>query len=82
MQRGGQRVKSVFLYLNDDYEGGQTHFCVMNEKIKGSEGQAIVIHNTLEDGTLDDQSVHEAFPTSIGEKWIASLYLRESPFVY
>lgn len=80
--RGGQRVKSVLLYLNDNYEGGETHFCVMNEKIKGTEGEAIVIHNTLEDGTLDDQSVHEAFPTTEGAKWIASLYLRENPFVF
>lgn len=80
--RGGQRVKSVFLYLNDNYEGGETHFCVMNEKIKGAEGDAIVIHNTLEDGTLDDQSVHEAFPTTEGSKWIASLYLRENTFIY
>ena len=82
LMRGGQRVRSVLLYLNDDYEGGETHFCVMNEKIKGSEGEAIVIHNTLEDGTLDDQSVYEAFPTTDGGKWTASLYLRESPFVY
>ena len=82
LHRGGQRLKSVFLYLNDDYEGGETHFCVMNEKIKGSVGEAIVIYNTLEDGTLDDQSVHEAFPTLDSAKWIASLYLREKPFVY
>lgn len=80
--RGGQRVKSVLLYLNDNYEGGETHFCVMNEKVKGDEGEAIVIHNVLDDGTLDDQSVHEAFPTTLGTKWIASLYLREDPFVY
>ena len=80
--RGGQRVKSVLLYLNDNYEGGETHFCVMNEKVKGCKGEAIVIHNVLEDGTLDDQSVHEAFPTTEGTKWIASLYMREDPFVY
>ena len=80
--RGGQRVKSVLLYLNDNYEGGETHFCVMNEKIKGDEGEAIVIHNVLDDGTLDDQSVHEAFATTEGTKWIASLYMREDPFVY
>jgi len=77
IQQSGQRVKSVFVYLNQGYEGGETHFTKTGLKIKGAEGDVIVLDNMGEIGLPNEMSEHAALPVSSGEKWLATLWIRD-----
>jgi len=77
IQQSGQRVKSVFAYLNNDYRGGETHFTKAGLKIKGAEGDVIVLDNMGEVGLPNEMSEHASEPVTSGEKWLATLWIRD-----
>lgn len=72
----GQRIRTILVYLNEDYEGGETRFLHGNATFRGKKGQALVFENVNEEGAVDERSVHEGMPVKIGEKWLASKWLR------
>lgn len=80
LERSGQRPRTVLIYLNDAYEGGETNFVRANFSHKGKTGDAIVFSNVLDDGSIDEQSLHESKAVQQGVKWIASRWLRENPY--
>ncbi len=73
----GQRSHTMLTYLVDDYIGGQTHFLTPDLKYRGRSGDAIVFHNTLEDGAPDRTTKHAGLPVEQGVKWLASKWMRE-----
>jgi prolyl 4-hydroxylase len=78
--RNGQRVKTALLYLNEDYEGGETHFLTPDFKVKGAIGDVIVFSNVTADGKLDGASRHAGLAVTTGEKWLASKWFRSKNF--
>ncbi len=76
----GQRLKTALLYLNDGYAGGETHFLVPDIRFAGKTGDILVFHNVDESGALDYSARHAGRTIERGEKWIASLWLRDRPF--
>jgi prolyl 4-hydroxylase len=78
--RGGQRVKSVIFYLNDDFEGGETDFPKMGITVKPVKCKTIIWDNINEDGTLDYDSIHAGLPVTNGVKYIATIWIRENVF--
>ncbi len=74
--RGGQRVTTALLYLNEDYEGGETHFLNPDIEFKGAPGDLLVFQNALADGSADKVSRHASRPVTSGVKWIASKWFR------
>lgn len=80
MVRGGQRVKSVLFYLNDDFEGGETVFPKLNMKVKPVKNKMVIWDNLNEDGTLDHDSIHAGLPVTKGVKYIAVIWIRENIF--
>ena len=40
-------------------------------------GAALAFRNVLADGTTDEDSLHAGLPVRRGEKWIATLWIRE-----
>ncbi|MDZ4691246.1 2OG-Fe(II) oxygenase [Terricaulis sp.] len=76
----GQRVATVLIYLNDDYEGGETHFPRLNFRYRGATGDALIFWNLSATGQLERQSLHAGVPVVAGEKWILSKWIRERPF--
>ncbi len=82
LQRSGQRPSTVLLYLNEDYEGGETRFCHPDYSYKGNSGDAIHFESILSDGTIDDQSLHESVEVTSGRKWIASMWIRDKVYQY
>ena len=42
-------------------------------------GTALLFYNMLPDGNADALSVHAALPTRVGEKWLANLWVWDSP---
>lgn len=75
----GQRVRTVFAYLNDVPAGGATEFPLLELKIAPKAGRVVVFDNVRADGSPDPQTLHAGRPVQAGEKWLATLWLRERP---
>ena len=74
--RGGQRVLTFLLSLNDDYEGGETQFPVLGKRYRGRKGNALFFWNVEPDGTPDKRVLHAGLPPTLGEKWLLSQWIR------
>ena len=70
-----QRVISVLLALNDDYEGGETEFPVVGGRWRGHKGTAIFFWNIGPDGALDQRTLHAGLPITRGEKWMLTQFI-------
>lgn len=75
-----QRILTALVYLNTDYEGGETAFPAPGLKLKGAVGDALVFRNTLGGGQPDPRATHAGLPILKGQKWLASRWIRERPF--
>ena len=75
----GQRVATFLIYLNDDYEGGETEFLEVGFKFKGRKGDALLFINVDQEGAGDPKSLHAGQPTTKGEKWVFSQWIRAKP---
>ena len=74
-----QRIKTVIVYLNQGYGGGQTRFDAIDLNVAGSAGDAILYTNVRDDGTPDPMSRHAGLPVTSGNKWIATRWIRKKP---
>ncbi len=75
----GQRVVTFLLYLNDDYEGGETEFPIVSWRYKGRKGDALMFWNVGQDGAPDPNTKHAGRPPDSGEKWLLSQWMRWRP---
>jgi len=80
MSRGGQRLQSWILYLNDNYVGGGTDFPREGFTITPRKGLLVGWNDTLGKGVLNWDSHHAGLPVESGEKWIAVIWIREGVF--
>lgn len=78
--RGGQRVATMILYLNDVEEGGETIFPRAKVSVKPVKGSAVLFYNCLPGGKEDPNTLHGGAPVIKGEKWIATKWLRMGVF--
>lgn len=76
-----QRVLTMLVYLNDDYEGGETLFTFNGLKFMGKIGDGLLFRNALPGGLRDETAQHAGLPVTRGEKWLASRWIRERPLV-
>jgi len=87
LSRGGQRVRSFIFYLNDDFEGGETHFSKQNIVIKPETGKIIEWTNVIP--SIDTKSkesynwdtLHGSSPVIKGTKYIFAIFEREQKFI-
>jgi len=79
VERRGQRIATFLIYLNDDYDGGETDFPRIGFRYKGSRGDALLFFNVDAVGRPDYASVHAGLPTTRGEKWVLSQWMRSKP---
>jgi prolyl 4-hydroxylase len=77
--RNGQRIITFLVYLNEDYDGGETAFPELGLVHKGRCGEALYFVNALPDLSPDLRMVHAGRPTTRGEKWIVSQFIRSRP---
>ncbi len=82
VKKGGQRVLTVLIYLNDEFEEGNTYFKNLDLKIKPPVGDAIIFF-PLAKGTnkCHPLALHSGMPVKKGAKWIANLWFRENKFI-
>ncbi len=76
IERYGERIITFLLYLNDDYEGGETDFPQLGVRHKGTKREGLFFTNALPTGAPDFRMVHAGFPPNNGEKWIVSQFFR------
>lgn len=74
-----QRVLTALVYLNADYEGGETRF-KDGLAHRGAAGDMLVFANVRADGTVDPRTEHAGTPVTGGTKWLATRLIRARPF--
>lgn len=79
LQRGGQRVATLIMYLNEPGQGGATIFPDIGLQVKPRRGTAVFFsYPAANPASL---TKHGGEPVKAGEKWIATKWLREREFV-
>jgi hypothetical protein len=77
--RNGQRIITFIIYLNDDYDGGETDFPRLAVRHRGSRGEGIYFTNARVDLTPEHRMLHAGRPPARGEKWIVTQFVRSKP---
>lgn len=76
LKRNGQRMLTFLVYLNDDYDAGETEFAELGVVHKGRLGEGLFFVNALENNEPNLRTVHAGRPPTSGEKWIVSQFVR------
>jgi hypothetical protein len=79
VQVRGQRAATFLVYLNDDYEGGETDFPRIGFRFKGGCGDVLLFSNVDAADAPDYDTVHAGLPPTRGEKWLLSQWIRSRP---
>lgn len=75
-----QRRSTVLVWLNEGYEGGETHFDQIGVTVRGKQGDALIYRNVLSDGRPDPRTRHAGLPVTNGVKWLATRWIRQAPY--
>jgi prolyl 4-hydroxylase len=81
--RGGQRVATLLVYLNDEFTDGETHFPDHGDlKMKAEPGSAIFFRPMgTDEAKCHPKALHAGLPISSGTKYVCNAWIRESKFV-
>lgn len=77
LERGGQRVGTIVMYLSDVEQGGGTSFPNIGLTVQPKKGSAVFFANTDAYRRPDQQTLHAGEPVETGVKYIATKWLRE-----
>lgn len=72
-----RRIWTALIYLNDDYEGGETAFVRVGLRARGRTGDMLLFNNMAEDGDADPLAEHAGLPVTRGAKYLATRWIRE-----
>jgi prolyl 4-hydroxylase len=80
--QAGNRVRTICVYLNPVEAGGETEFPIAGLKIAPQPGRAVIFDSMIFDqanpeGRFDPDSLHAGLPVEAGEKWLATLWIRQ-----
>ena len=77
-----ERVASAIVYLNDGFEGGETHFTTLNIKVTPKAGMALFFRYDYNDPYINMNTFHAALPVSSGAKYIITAFIRSEPLKF
>ncbi len=78
LERGGQRVGTLVMYLNTPEAGGATTFPEVGLEVAPVRGNAVFFSYTRAHPST--KTLHGGAPVLAGEKWVATKWLRERVF--
>jgi prolyl 4-hydroxylase len=78
LKRGGQRVGTLVMYLNEPRCGGGTTFPDVGLEVAPQRGHAVFFSYDKPDPST--RTLHGGAPVIEGEKWVATKWLREGVF--
>jgi hypothetical protein len=76
----GQRISTVLAYLGAAEIGGETDFPKLGIKVPSTPGELLRFRTVDADGRTLVNALHAGCPVRSGEKWVASLWVREQPY--
>jgi prolyl 4-hydroxylase len=79
LQRGGQRVGTLIMYLNSPTHGGGTVFPDAGLEVAPVKGNAVFF--SYDRAHQATRTLHGGAPVLEGEKWVATKWLRQGVFV-
>ncbi|RVU43053.1 2OG-Fe(II) oxygenase [Rubrivivax rivuli] len=79
LERGGQRVGTLVVYLNTPEGGGATTFPDVGLEVAPVRGNAVFF--SYDRPHVSTKTLHGGAPVTAGEKWVATKWLREGVFV-
>ena len=75
------RIMTALIWLNEQFDGGETDFPKLNIRVRGGVGDMLVFRNVHDDGSQDDRLLHAGLPVTSGVKWMASRWIRAADFL-
>jgi prolyl 4-hydroxylase len=79
VQRGGQRVATLVMYLNQPERGGSTTFPDIGLEVAAKRGNAVFF--AYDRPHPSTKTLHGGAPVLAGDKWVATKWLREREFI-
>ena len=81
MAKGGQRMVTCLLYLNEPEEGGGTSFPNLDMEVRAKKGRMLLFHNCHPNSVVrHPDSLHGGMPVLSGEKWACNFWFREREY--
>ena len=71
------RISTLVMYLNDVEQGGETYFPHLKLSITPKKGMAVYFEYFYNDPLLNDLTLHGGAPIEVGEKWVATQWMRK-----
>jgi prolyl 4-hydroxylase len=78
LERGGQRVGTLVMYLNTPERGGGTTFPEVGLEVAPIRGNAVFF--SYNRAHVSTKTLHGGAPVLAGEKWVATKWLRQGVF--
>lgn len=78
LQRGGQRLATLVIYLDTPVQGGGTIFPDLGLEVTPRQGNAVFFR--YDQPRPSTRTLHGGAPVLAGEKWVATQWLRERHF--
>jgi len=79
LRRGGQRVATLVMYLQEPEQGGGTTFPDVGLEVAPKRGTGVFFSYDRPDPAT--RTLHGGAPVLAGEKWVATKWLREREFI-
>ena len=68
---------TALIYLNDEFEGGETSFPQLGIEHRAKAGDALVFSNVDPRGRPEPRTEHAGRPPTKGTKWVFSQWVRD-----
>jgi prolyl 4-hydroxylase len=79
VERGGQRVGTIIMYLRTPERGGTTIFPDIGLEVAPIKGSAVFF--SYDRPHADTKTLHGGTPVTLGEKYVATKWMREREFI-
>lgn len=76
---GGQRKYTLLAYLNDDFEGGATHFPNIDVLVQPKKRRVVIFNNLDENEKVLKAAYHAGLPVTTGRKYAINIWVRTKP---
>jgi len=74
------RCCTLLVYLNDDYEGGETEFVKIGVTIRPKKGKGILFWSLDDNHKIIENSMHRGNTVKHGNKWICTKWTHMKPY--
>lgn len=72
-----RRMYTFIIALNDDYEGGETVFPIINKKYRLEKGDVLFFDTLNNYECMTKKALHGGAPVESGEKWVCNLWVHK-----